>query len=467
MFYAASNVTEFFDFCCSFNKKKNNTPTGLLFGSHSDTIPSKPLRPWEGEVCAAYTGPNTGLTRLCLDIKAPPSSESSAAMDTSEEMTVAGCRDWNTPKGFAYGISLSLYEEDRMRKSAPPSPKCPGGKDQDPVKGGPVGGNTRSSQGASPPSYSIVGDPIADVFGIVARENCCVMAMADGVNWGKKSRLAARCATHAVMSHVFDNMPHLQSAPTSTTVTTLLHEAVTQKAQELIIQHHATLTTLSAAVVCEMQNRPGEWGLFVCAVGDSPVYVYCPHTRQVVEATVGCHTGGIRDMRMAGGVLGPSFGSSPDLSNLTYAFCTVYPGDIVFAVSDGVSDNFSNKVMSGRGGGGGGGGDKHALKPCCENIPHLTRVLSQHQEHFGDDMTAQSVCACLINHSVEVTEGKRQLRVHCQKENIDMRALAARDPDFAAKLSATTGKLDHATVVAYEVGRHYNHSPYKQHPFIL
>lgn len=449
-------------------------PTGLQFGTHSDTIPSKPLCSWEGEVCAAYTGPNTGLTQLCLDTTTP--SKSSAVTDASEEAMVAGCLDWNTPKGFAYGISLSLYEEDRLKKLAPPSPKSPGSKDQDPLKGSPVGSQALKRQGAaSPPRapYCIIGDPIADVFGIVVRENCCVMAMADGVNWGKKSRLAARCATHAVMSHVFDNMPHLQSHPTSTTITTLLHEAVTRKAQELILQHHATLTTLSAVVVCEMQQNPsrGEWGLFVCAVGDSPVYVYCPHTRQVVEVTVGCHTNGIRDMRMAGGVLGPSFGSSPDLSNLTYAFCPVYTGDIVFAVSDGVSDNFSNKALSGRGGGGKGdtvgGGDGHALKPCCENIPHLTRVLSQHQESLGEDMTAQSVCACLINHSVEVTEKKRLLRVQCQEEHVDMRRLAASDPDFAAKLTLATGKLDHATVVAYEVGRHYYHSPYEQHPLIL
>lgn len=318
----------------------------------------------------------------------------------------------------------------------------------------------RTGGGGHPPLIrtpcKIMGDPIADVFGIVARENCCVMAMADGVNWGKKSRLAARCATRAVMEHLSENMAHLQSHPNTTTVSQLLEQAVTEKAQSLILKHGATLTTLSVAVVCEME-RAGEWGLFVCAVGDSPVYVYCPHTRKVIEATVGCHDG-TRNMRMAGGVLGPSFGTSPDLSNLSYSFLPVYPGDIVFSVSDGVSDNFSDKVMKGMSSdkiAAEEAEEKSTLKACCENIPHLTRVLNQHQENLESNLSAQTVAACLINHSVEVTHKKRLLRSQCLEENIDMKREAARNPEFAAKLNAATGKLDHASIVAYQVGRHY------------
>ena len=354
---------------------------------------------------------------------------------------IAGCPDWNIPTEFAYGISLSLYEEDR--------------------RGVRTGGGGGSAPLIRTPC-KIMGDPIADVFGIVARENCCIMAMADGVNWGKKSRLAARCATRAVMEHLSENMADLQSNPTTATVSQLLEQAVTEKAQSLILKHSATLTTLSVAVVCEM-GTAGEWGLFVCAVGDSPVYVYCPHTRKVIEATVGCHDG-TRNMRMAGGVLGPSFGTSPDLSNLTYSFLPVYPGDIVFAVSDGVSDNFSDKVIDGMNSDKAIDGmritteeaeETSTLKACCENVPHLTRVLNQHQENLEANLSAQTVAACLINHSVEATHKKRLLRAQCLEENIDMRREAARNPEFAAKLNAATGKLDHASIVVYQVGRHY------------
>ena len=416
-------MTSFFP-SCRFKKQKRPA-SGFQNGSDPSFIPSKSLAPWQEDICAAHTGPNTGLTRLDLETK--PFLEPS-------EVPIAGCKNWNMAKEYAYGLSLSLYEEDR-RKNSPRSD-----------------GDTHTT-----PSCKIVGDPVADVFGITVRGNSCVMALADGVSWGRKSRLAARCATHAVMDHISANMAQIASDPTSDTIVQLLQESVTKKAQELIIKKHGTLTTLSAAVVCELAT-PGEWGLFVCAVGDSPVYIYCPHSRQLMEVTVGCHTSdGTRDMRMAGGVLGPSFGPKPDLSNLNYAYLPVYPGDIVFAVSDGVSDNFSNRVMGGPEDEGVQDHKKPNLRSCCENIPHLTRVLNHHLDHLDRNISAQTVAACLINHSMAVTERKRLLRTQCLEENIDMRREAARNPDFAARLNAATGKLDHATVVAYQVGYH---SPY-------
>lgn len=419
-------------FFCSLKRQKSKS--SLQYGSNIDAIPSKPILPWRGDICAAYTGPNTGLTSLELDTKLPkPSSEAAVA--------VAGCHNWNNPQEYAYGLALSLYEEDVKKTTAIAATTTSG---------------DGTERGCSRSPCCIVGDPIADVFGIQTRENSCVMALADGVSWGLKSRLAARCATHAVMEHITSNFSRIQSSPSSSTVFQLLHEAVTVKAQELILKHHATLTTLSCAVVCEMKT-PGEWGLFVCAVGDSQVYIYCPHTQKVVEATIGCHpSGGSRDLRNAGGVLGPSLGPSPDLANLSYAFLPVYRGDIVFAVSDGVSDNFSNKVISSF------TGEKAiqppqkvSVKSCCESSPNLTQVLNQHQDSMGEDMSAQSVAACLVNHSVEVTEKKRLLCTHCLTEGIDMRREAARNPEFAARVNAAAGKLDHATAVAYQVGHHH------------
>lgn len=46
------------------------------------------------------------------------------------------------------------------------------------------------------------GEPIADSFGVLAGTNCACLAIADGVNWGQKARLASRCAIHAVMTYV-------------------------------------------------------------------------------------------------------------------------------------------------------------------------------------------------------------------------------------------------------------------------
>lgn len=89
---------------------------------------------------ARHTGPDLGL----VDIG-----------ETSE--------NWQFPnQRFAYGHSTSLY-------------------DRNPFTG------VRA------------GDPIADCFAISAQENNCILIIADGVNWGPKAQLAARCAVYASM----------------------------------------------------------------------------------------------------------------------------------------------------------------------------------------------------------------------------------------------------------------------------
>jgi hypothetical protein len=48
------------------------------------------------------------------------------------------------------------------------------------------------------------GNPIADVFGVLARQNNAIICLADGVNWGEGSRLAARCAIRGAVDHLND-----------------------------------------------------------------------------------------------------------------------------------------------------------------------------------------------------------------------------------------------------------------------
>ena len=66
---------------------------------------------------------------------------------------------------------------------------------------------------------------------------------------------------------------------------------------------------------------------------------------QVREITQGSHDITTnRDMRDALGALGPVDGLNPELSNLTCSITEVLPGDIVFLTSDGISDNFDPVV---------------------------------------------------------------------------------------------------------------------------
>lgn len=69
---------------------------------------------------------------------------------TTSNVTIAGVADWFNPHEKAYGIATTLYEKNPIN-------------------------NTNN------------GEPIADCFGIVARPNSAILALADGVNWGKNN----------------------------------------------------------------------------------------------------------------------------------------------------------------------------------------------------------------------------------------------------------------------------------------
>ena len=63
-----------------------------------------------------------------------------------------------------------------------------------------------SSVTNNPIRCSPAGDPIADSFGIVGRKNNALMVVADGVNWGEKSKLAARCAVYGCVRFVNEKL---------------------------------------------------------------------------------------------------------------------------------------------------------------------------------------------------------------------------------------------------------------------
>lgn len=61
---------------------------------------------------------------------------------------IAGVDNWFCPHEMAYGIATTLYEKN-------------------------------------PTNNVNNGEPIADCFAVAARPNAAILALADGVNWGK------------------------------------------------------------------------------------------------------------------------------------------------------------------------------------------------------------------------------------------------------------------------------------------
>jgi len=115
-------------------------------------------------------------------------------------------------------------------------------------------------------------------------------------------------------------------------------------AQQTILHHDAGLTTLCIAFVCPLQSFQCH-AVCVVSVGDSLAYVLSRRhgLREITTGSrdVSCE----RDIRDAGGALGPARnGCDPELHNLTLSMTLVDPADIVFLTTDGISDNFDPVV---------------------------------------------------------------------------------------------------------------------------
>ncbi len=96
-------------------------------------------------------------------------------------------------------------------------------------------------------------------------------------------------------------------------------------AHALILQEGGALTTLCVAFVAPMKNSRGS-ALCVCNVGDSLAFVF-NRAYGVREVTLASHdVSQMRDMRDAGGALGPVDGRNPQLHNLTCSMTFVDEG---------------------------------------------------------------------------------------------------------------------------------------------
>ena len=238
-------------------------------------------------------------------------------------------------------------------------------------------------------------------------------------------------------------------------------------AQKSIIENGGTTTTLCVGVVCELAKPKGEhrWGLCVVSVGDSPCFVWQSKNRQVLEVTSASHEGQVRDMRDSGGCLGANVGEEPDLSNLTCCFALLAEGDIVFLTSDGISDNFDPVTLLEGVGQPTTAMHNEPLPPMALPMltPHerqlallanMTRVIlgtrSQDQPVHASD-----VKEAIIVHVTEVTDRLRTYMESSLKDvdNPGLTTSERRTMEFEFKKNAKTmsGKLDHATLVLYEI----------------
>ncbi|XP_050305390.1 PP2C-like domain-containing protein CG9801 isoform X2 [Anthonomus grandis grandis] len=329
----------------------------IVYGKNPTDLPSYELGRYKSgasSVIGCYSGPNGGLTTvkrtekhlsvLDDDIDFIDNHDEEEPGE-GEEPSVPAADDaalppeWSQKSDTFYGISDSLYDRNQV---------------------------TRLKNG----------DPIADCFGLIAREDSAILAVADGVNWGEKASVAAKSAIHASLHYlnktIFNDTKPFEKLTikgeqslTNDTLNPVDNGAnlvgntrevfvcllrAFNCAHDLILENKGMLTTLTVAVILPIKSKEarrdsdGSYVCCVCNVGDTLAYVYSQKTG-IRELTKGSHdVNSNRDMRDALGALGPVDGINPELSNLTLSITTLQKGDIVMVASDGLTDNFDPNV---------------------------------------------------------------------------------------------------------------------------
>ncbi|XP_076456076.1 uncharacterized protein LOC143290476 isoform X2 [Babylonia areolata] len=396
----------------------------VFYGPTPDDVPYVQLSPLDEDVIVSYTGPDNGL------IYAESSVESNG-----NPGPVAGCKMWTRKEPQAYGLCISLYEQH-------------------------------------PISMKMSGEPIADSFAICARRNNTILLIADGVNWGEKSRLAARCALYGSMKFlnykIFDKHQH---PATTQDMMALLRKSL-DEAHRAILARDGGLTTMCACMVAPVENSD-QYAVCCVNVGDSYGFVYS-HNQGIREVTVGSHdVSSERDIRDAGGAIGPVDGQNPELHNLTCSVTFCNRGDIVFLSTDGISDNFDPVVTkialpqkaddsnfnknSPNNPNGSIVIDKPEMSPKERHVysmKEMERVIHEYELLTEEMCSAQEFCSAMVQHVLTVTDGKRKILENpalYAKRKMTSADRKRRDTEIVEKMSKAPGKLDHASIVAVEV----------------
>lgn len=179
-----------------------------------------------------------------------------------------------------------------------------------------------------------------------------------------------------------------------------------------------------------------------------------------------------RDLRNPGGALGPVDGLNPDLTNMTCSMTICRQGDLVFLASDGITDNFDPVVdhiavarseeansTAGRGktfGGKMGGLPKmDAVERHIQSLRAMEGVIRTFEEMREGTCTAQELCADLTQHVLKLTDSRRKVlenpTVYKHEAELSKKEKRRRDKRLRESMLMMPGKLDHASVVAYEV----------------
>jgi len=292
------------------------------------------------------------------------------------------------------------------------------------------------------------GDPIADRLYVQVHENRCIVAVADGCNWGKRPQRAAHDAI-AAFSHYFNNhqaqIRDLQDAGHYLLRSfSEAHNKIVEGKEDI---WEAGTTTLLGALVLEFDNVSDDsiprWGFLCASVGDCKAFLVSHKRHQAMDITTG-NRANVTDTRDPGGRLGPYVGHGwPDLRNLRLYFTPCEEGDLIIIVSDGVHDNLDPQTLG--------------KIPKDLNLPHnswdeLSREQSMTiKSSYMKDLLEQIVFGEGPSSPSEITT---KLIAHCTEATRKSREYMEKNPNKKQPTDYIEfpGKMDHTTAVTVNVG---------------
>eukprot|EP01129_Flabellula_baltica_P014922 TRINITY_DN7309_c0_g1_i1.p1 TRINITY_DN7309_c0_g1~~TRINITY_DN7309_c0_g1_i1.p1 ORF type:complete len:1128 (+),score=201.40 TRINITY_DN7309_c0_g1_i1:430-3384(+) len=294
------------------------------------------------------------------------------------------------------------------------------------------------------PSQSQGSRIVCDTYRGMIMGNRLIMSIADGCNWGNRSKEASKRAVEAFINHTCN--AEIQSTINETDACNNILLQAIQKAHESIVEGKeyiwdAGSTTLLGTMLVKLEKEE-QYMIIGVSVGDCKLFHWNSKTQSITDITYG-NRKNARSSKDCGGRLGPTLeGGAPDLRNLSSYFWPCHEGDIFFLVSDGVYDNFDPEYLG--------------LSPKDINLQQESWdemeteealsvkshfVIEKMQELISSlrDITPSGIVDVLLENSLQVTLPSRSFME------------ADKDAEEPTDRKEYPGKMDHTTCASFLV----------------
>jgi len=204
-------------------------------------------------------------------------------------------------------------------------------------------------------------DPNTDRYKIGLYRNRIIFSIADGFREGHKGVRAAEIATRVVIETLQEQQLLIsdvrQAGREILGVISAAHEAILQGTAKW---SDCGTASLLAGILIEVDLQPGvlnrksprtkkrrSWTLMVASVGNCKAYHFSVKQRRVIEITSRSNLSRYVTIRSdPGGRVGPFLEDGcPDLRNFHLYICQCMEEDMIFLVSNGVSENFDPEYL--------------------------------------------------------------------------------------------------------------------------